>query len=438
MLEYFHTVTLMHMLRRHGFEDLLGGSHLDQATSFRKVLEASILATDMSRHFGFVNEINEMGRRFGERRASGPPSAASLEGDRLLLCSGLMKCADISNPVCSSRSSPPASTDENSADSTASNFSRLVDGTAERMGRTSCDRTRVQSSGHCHVSGRVGYESASEESGWIHRSLCETAVRFNGRCGGWSVEPHDVFARPLTRCCSEFADFAEKLRDGRKAWETISLQTDEAHQAYIAAEWTLSAPPTGRAGSRNAHATHKSTNLGNDLVTRSAPASTLVFSSVSIAQPSSSLRTRPGNLPLSFNRPISISSSSNSANESPLSATFPESTPSSFTTASSAKHQSKGFTPSLDAFPLQSRLASDPRLMSTTNFIPISCGGTCQTYTAMCETCAKLPENRRGSLGRALAGMKGGEDDNEEGVYVPFDFEHPEWPPFPFRPSRAS
>ena len=99
VLEYFHTVTLMHMLRRHGFEDLLGGGHLDQATSFRKVLEASILATDMSRHFGFVNEINEMGRRFGERRASGPPSAANLEGDRLLLCSGLMKCADISNPV---------------------------------------------------------------------------------------------------------------------------------------------------------------------------------------------------------------------------------------------------------------------------------------------------------------------------------------------------
>lgn len=92
----------MHMLRRHGFDYLLVGDfgQLEaNDTPFRKVLEASILATDMSRHFSFVNEINEMGRRFGERRASTPGAPSTLESDRLLLCSGLMKCADISNPV---------------------------------------------------------------------------------------------------------------------------------------------------------------------------------------------------------------------------------------------------------------------------------------------------------------------------------------------------
>lgn len=99
MLENFHTVTLIHMLRRHNFDYLLGGDfgYLgDQATSFRKVLEASILATDMSRHFAFVNQITDMGRRFGDRRGA---SSATIEADRLLLCSGLIKCADISNPV---------------------------------------------------------------------------------------------------------------------------------------------------------------------------------------------------------------------------------------------------------------------------------------------------------------------------------------------------
>ena len=122
VLEYFHTVTLMHMLRRHGFEDLLGGGHLDQATPFRKVLEASILATDMSRHFGFVNEINEMGRRFGERRASG--SGENLEADRLLLCSGLMKCADISNPVRRHPAPLPYSTDNSSTQTRPHRISR--------------------------------------------------------------------------------------------------------------------------------------------------------------------------------------------------------------------------------------------------------------------------------------------------------------------------
>lgn len=100
----------MHMLRRHNFDYLLGGDfgHLgDKATSFRKILEGSILATDMSQHFGFVNQLTEMGKRFNGKKSS-PPSEKSLEDDRLLLCAGLIKCADISNPVSYSHLFPPS------------------------------------------------------------------------------------------------------------------------------------------------------------------------------------------------------------------------------------------------------------------------------------------------------------------------------------------
>lgn len=103
VLENFHLVTLTHMLRRHQFDYLLGGDFGrlgEKATSFRKILEASILATDMSRHFAFVNQLNEMGRRFCDRpRGASSSLRTTLEEDRLLLCSGLIKCADISNPT---------------------------------------------------------------------------------------------------------------------------------------------------------------------------------------------------------------------------------------------------------------------------------------------------------------------------------------------------
>lgn len=49
----------------------------------------------MSRHFPFVAKLQELGRKLDSRDRH--PS--EIEEDRLLLCSGLMKCADISNPV---------------------------------------------------------------------------------------------------------------------------------------------------------------------------------------------------------------------------------------------------------------------------------------------------------------------------------------------------
>lgn len=64
-------------------------------TDCRKVLFASILVTDMGQHFPFVAQLQEMAARLKDH----PRTAQEAEEDRLLLCCGLMKCADISNPV---------------------------------------------------------------------------------------------------------------------------------------------------------------------------------------------------------------------------------------------------------------------------------------------------------------------------------------------------
>lgn len=87
------------MLRKYHFDDLLGGDFGclgAAATPFRRVLESSILATDMSRHFAFVTDLTEMRKR---TEAGMTRSGEESESDRLLLCAGLIKCADISNPV---------------------------------------------------------------------------------------------------------------------------------------------------------------------------------------------------------------------------------------------------------------------------------------------------------------------------------------------------
>lgn len=59
------------------------------------MLAASVLATDMSNHFAFVANLQQMACRL-KHRIRGEDE---IEADRLLICSGLMKCADISNPT---------------------------------------------------------------------------------------------------------------------------------------------------------------------------------------------------------------------------------------------------------------------------------------------------------------------------------------------------
>lgn len=102
VLENMHCMLVVQLLRKYGFGFLIERtkssseaqalSNLDQK-SFRQVLYSSILATDMSLHFAWVQRLKE----FDDRLKSG--EAGAVEDERILICQALIKCADISNPV---------------------------------------------------------------------------------------------------------------------------------------------------------------------------------------------------------------------------------------------------------------------------------------------------------------------------------------------------
>lgn len=68
--------------------------------SFKKLLYSTVLATDMSIHFNWIKRFIDYGKRM---RADGIQSLAKPEEEeaRILLSQAIIKCADISNPVCS-------------------------------------------------------------------------------------------------------------------------------------------------------------------------------------------------------------------------------------------------------------------------------------------------------------------------------------------------
>jgi hypothetical protein len=76
--------------------------------------------------------------------------------------------------------------------------------------------------------------------------------------------------------------------------------------------------------------------------------------------------------------------------------------------------------------------ASEPLLLGK-----MSCGGACSAATAMCEVCSKRENSRRGSLGRVLAGIQRGEEEDRadedawDGIEVTDDPDV--WPPYPFQ-----
>jgi hypothetical protein len=89
---------LARLLRKHGFYFLICPSIIRQegfeAKGFRKVLYSSVLATDMSLHFAWIARLKDFGASL---RTEKEPSD---EDDRVMLCQAIIKCADISNPVC--------------------------------------------------------------------------------------------------------------------------------------------------------------------------------------------------------------------------------------------------------------------------------------------------------------------------------------------------
>ncbi|CAO3665284.1 unnamed protein product [Rhizopus stolonifer] len=91
ILENLHSVTLFQLLNKHGIDKLLG-----DPLDFRKIVISSILATDMAFHAEYVEKIKAQAKRL-ESVDTNTLDFATREKERLLLCSALVKCADISN-----------------------------------------------------------------------------------------------------------------------------------------------------------------------------------------------------------------------------------------------------------------------------------------------------------------------------------------------------
>ncbi|CAO3595350.1 unnamed protein product [Absidia cylindrospora] len=94
VLESFHSMTLFQIMKKHGLDQISGGTGTSNYQEFRKTVVTSILATDMSLHNEYVMKIKEQSVRFQDQSSC---SKVDEEQERLLICSAIIKCADISN-----------------------------------------------------------------------------------------------------------------------------------------------------------------------------------------------------------------------------------------------------------------------------------------------------------------------------------------------------
>ncbi|CDH53831.1 hypothetical protein RO3G_01088 [Lichtheimia corymbifera JMRC:FSU:9682] len=96
VLESFHSMALFQIMKKHGFDRLGDGPGSSDYQEFRKIVVSSILATDMSLHGDYVEKIKTQASRLANVNVH-TMDPATLENERLLICSALIKCADISN-----------------------------------------------------------------------------------------------------------------------------------------------------------------------------------------------------------------------------------------------------------------------------------------------------------------------------------------------------
>ncbi|KAI1191249.1 hypothetical protein F5B17DRAFT_329052 [Nemania serpens] len=90
VLESFHCAAYSQILRRHWpqvFDD----------TKMRTLMISSILATDMGLHFDYMNKLTDLQNRLKSEPSVDSWPARMLEDQKALICSLLIKCADISN-----------------------------------------------------------------------------------------------------------------------------------------------------------------------------------------------------------------------------------------------------------------------------------------------------------------------------------------------------
>ncbi|GAA5978697.1 hypothetical protein JCM11641_006146 [Rhodosporidiobolus odoratus] len=434
ILENFHTVTLVHMLRKHNFEYLLGGDfgrRGEQATDFRKILEASILATDMSRHFAILSDITDMAKLLGKKM--GGRSGKEIEAERLLLCSGLIKCADISNPT-----------------------------RPHRISRVWASALQQEWAVQASIEADFGLPITV-----MTQDPNDVKAQAKGQVGFI-----DLFCKPLFAAMAgvvdEFADFVEKLRDGRSAWEAISQQTDEAFSQPLKKEWKEAPAPPVRAKSSDsltfsvsAPSTPPASSNDGDTPTQSTVSTPLAIPN-SVASPSKPValpseptrRNRPAPL-----RPVDHRSmhgrngsngSSASTNPSPLSPSFASASSATTGTSFSQFSSLSAYSgpPTADSISLWSpKYANNDPLHSAASILSTSaseraqrsfCGGACTAATAMCEVCAAA--QRRGSLGGPLTNLQRELEEQDEEGLEPLEDEDigDVWPPHPFQPTRIA
>ncbi|KAI5926621.1 HD-domain/PDEase-like protein [Camillea tinctor] len=90
VLESFHCAAFSQILRRHwpkAFED----------KKLRTLMISSILATDMGLHFDYMNKLSELKIKLQGASSTNEWKGRMLEEQKALVCSLLIKCADISN-----------------------------------------------------------------------------------------------------------------------------------------------------------------------------------------------------------------------------------------------------------------------------------------------------------------------------------------------------
>ncbi|OBZ83741.1 3',5'-cyclic-nucleotide phosphodiesterase regA [Choanephora cucurbitarum] len=90
VLESYHCMTFLNLLRKHYFKSMVDIKSQPEYKTFRKIIAQGILCTDMGCHHDYVDRIkHQIEKMKANHRVT--------EKERLVLCSAIIKCADISN-----------------------------------------------------------------------------------------------------------------------------------------------------------------------------------------------------------------------------------------------------------------------------------------------------------------------------------------------------
>ena len=93
VLEAFHCAAYSQILRRYWRQAFT-------STTIRALMINSILATDMGLHFKYMSDLGSLQEKIHHNNGTGGWSPQKLDEYRTLTCGLLIKCADISNVVC--------------------------------------------------------------------------------------------------------------------------------------------------------------------------------------------------------------------------------------------------------------------------------------------------------------------------------------------------